>query len=122
MINRQISPIRESLDLDILAVTPNMIQESMQNHNEHRTLVENLNREFKPFLPEYAQVDTEIFDALDDPSQSVDHIPKPGIRKRTAISRAFKQGQPVSAYDEECDQISNFDHLAELVEARSNAQ
>jgi len=121
MIERQISPIRQNIGLDILAVTPNMIRETMGQHNEHRTLVENLNREFGSFVPEYARVDPEIFDALDDAEQSVDSIPKPGIRERTAISRAFKQGMPVSEFDEDCDQIPNFDHLADLVEEHSHA-
>jgi len=68
-----------------------MIRETMGQHNEHRTLVENLNREFGSFVPEYARVDPEIFDALDDLGRTIDNIPKPGIRERTAISRAFKQ-------------------------------
>jgi len=37
MIERQISPIRQNIGLDILAVTPNMIRETMGQHNEHRT-------------------------------------------------------------------------------------
>jgi len=57
MIERQISPIRQNIGLDILAVTPNMIRETMGQHNEHRTLVQNLNREFGSFVPEYARVD-----------------------------------------------------------------
>ena len=121
MISRQISPIRENIGLDILAVTPNMIRETMGQHNEHRTLVENLNREFGSFIPKYARIDPETFDALDDPARSVDDIPKPGIRERTAISRAFKQGMPVSAFDEDCDQIPKFDHLADLVEDHTHA-
>lgn len=121
MIGRQIAPIRENLGLDILAVTPNMIRETMNQHNEHRTLIENLNREFGSFVPEYARIDSDTFDALDDPDRSVDEIPKPGIRERTAISRAFKQGLPVSEFDEDCDQIENFDHLADLVEEHSHA-
>jgi chromosome partitioning protein len=121
MIRRQISPIRENIGLDILAVTPNMVRETMAQHNEHRTLVENLNREFGAFVPEYARVDPAVFDALDDPEQRVDDIPKPGIRERTAISRAFKQGLPVGAFDGDCDQIPNFDHLADVVEERSHA-
>jgi len=53
--------------------------------------------------------------------RTIDNIPKPGIRERTAISRAFKQGMPVSEFDEDCDQIPNFDHLADLVEEHSHA-
>ncbi|ADJ16927.1 ParA family protein [Halalkalicoccus jeotgali] len=120
MIGRQISPIRENIGLDILAVTPNMIRETMGQHNEHRILVENLNREFGSFVPKYAQIDPDIFDALDDPERSIDEVPKPGIRERTAISRAFKQGLPVSEFDEDCDQIPNFDYLADLVEEHSH--
>jgi len=94
MIERQISPIRQNIGLDILAVTPNMIRETMGQHNEHRTLVENLNREFGLFVPEYARVDPEIFDALDDLGRTIDNIPKPGIRERTAISAPSSKGCP----------------------------
>ncbi len=121
MIERQISPIRENIGLDILAVTPNMVRETMKQHNEHRTLVENLNREFGAFVPAYARVEPETFEALDDPQRAVDTIPKPGIRERTAISRAFKQGMPLSKFDADCDQIANFDHLADIVEEQSHA-
>lgn len=119
MIERQIVPIRENIGLDILAVTPNMIRETMLQHNEHRTLVENLNREFGSLVPEYARIDPEVFDALDDSEQTINPIPKPGIRERTAISRAFKRGMPISKFDEGCDQIPHFDHLADLVEEHS---
>ena len=64
---------------------------------------------------------TSRIDALDDSGRTIDSIPKPGIRERTAISRAFKQGMPVSEFDEDCDQIPNFDHLADLVEEHSHA-
>ncbi len=121
MIERQISPIRENIGLDILAVTPNMIRETMNQHNEHRTLVENLNREFGDLVPAYARVEPETFEALDDPEADVESIPKPGIRERTAISRAFKQGVPLSRFDADCDQIANFDHLADIVEEQSHA-
>ena len=121
MIERQISPIRENIGLDILAVTPNMIRETMGQHNEHRTLVENLNREFGSLVPEYARVDPEVFSVLDESGRTIDSIPKPGIRERTVISRAFKKGMPVSEFDEDCDQIPNFDHLADLVEEHGHA-
>jgi chromosome partitioning protein len=121
MMERQITPIDSNIGLNVTAVTPNMIRETMSQHNEHRTLVENLNRNFDRFIPEYARIETDVFGALDDPETSVEEIPKPGIRERTAISQAFKQGLPVSKFDEECDQISNFDHLADLVEESSHA-
>jgi len=31
------------------------------------------------------------------------------------------KGMPVSEFDEDCDQIPNFDHLADLVEEHSHA-
>jgi chromosome partitioning protein len=121
MIERRISPIRENIWLDILAVTPNMIRETMGQHNEHRTLVEDLNREFGSFVPESARLDPEMLNVFDEPGRTIDSIPKPGIRERTAISRDFKQGMPVSEFDEDCDQIPNFDHSADLVEEHSHA-
>lgn len=119
MVNRQIVPIREDIGLDLLAITPNLIERSMKDRNEHRILVENINREFSSFVPEYAQISEETFEALDDPEQWIGDIPKPGIRKRSAISKAFKRGMPVGRYDGDCDQIACFDHLGDLVEERS---
>lgn len=119
MVNRQIMPIRDDIGLDILAITPNLIERSMKDRNEHRILVENLNKEFSSFVPEYARISEETFVTLNDPEQRINDIPKPGIRKRSTISKAFKRGMPVSHYDKTCDQIASFDHLANLVEEHS---
>lgn len=122
MMKRQIIPIREQIGLDIVAITPNKIRSSMLQHNAHRELVESLNRsdQFNDHLPEYAKVEEMTWDALDDGSHSTD-IPKPGIRKRAAINKAFRKGLPVAEFDEDCDQIAAFDELADRVEEASNA-
>lgn len=121
MMKRQIVPIREQIGLDIVAITPNKIRSSMLQHNAHRELVESLNRsdEFSNHLPDYAKVDEEMWEALDDGSYSGD-IPKPGIRKRASINQAFRKGLPVAEFDETCDQIAAFDELADLVEEASD--
>ncbi len=58
----------------------------MVQHNEHRTLVENLNREFGAFVPEYARIVPEIFDLLMILIRPL-RVFQPGIRERTAIAR-----------------------------------
>lgn len=118
-ISRQIVPIRDQIDLDVLAITPNRLTETMNQHNEDRVLVEHINREFPEYTPEYARIPEETFEAMDRNELSRDDLPQPGIRRRSSISKAFKRGQPVAAYDADCDQLPHFDHLADLVEEAS---
>lgn len=118
-LSRQILPIREQIDLDVLAITPNRLTETLNQRNEDRVLVEHINREFPEYTPDYARIPEETFDAMDRNELSAGELPKPGIRKRASISKAFKRGQPVAAYDPDCDQLPHFDHLADLVEEAS---
>lgn len=115
MMERQINKIRQQVDLDILAITPNMISDTMSQKKPGRRLVEQLNRNFSAFVPPYARIDETVFDALNNNELHGGDIPKPGIRKRNAIDDAFKDGKPLSEYDPNCDQIDVFDQLAALV-------
>lgn len=117
MMDRQIKPLDQRVGIDILAITPNRIQKTMNQRNQHRILVENINKRFGQYVPEYARIEDEVFDALD--ANTVSEYPKPGIRERGSITKAFKDGLPVSEYDPECDQISVFRELAEVVIERS---
>lgn len=98
MIKKQIRPIREELTLEILAIVPNRLS----GDNEDKRIIEQLEENFPEYLPNFAR-------------SSVDS-PGPGIRKRIALSRAWREGIPLSQWDPGNDMIPRFDELANIVE------
>jgi chromosome partitioning protein len=112
-MDRQIRPISEQIGLNILAITPNRLDGRIDQQTMDRELVEDLNRSFPEHVPSYARITDEEFQQIDDGEMVP---PKPGIRDRTAISKAFTEGEPLSEYDPNNDQIECFDELARIVE------
>jgi chromosome partitioning protein len=103
MFTQQVAPIRQEMELDILAVVPNVLE----GDNEEKRIIADLEEsQFGDLLPEFARSDH-----FDDPSS-----PGPGIRKRVALKRAWRDGQPLAAYDPESDMLDRFDSLAAIVE------
>ncbi|WP_338738969.1 ParA family protein [Haloplanus salilacus] len=103
MVEDQIAPLRQQLDINILALVPNRLE----GDNEERRIITDI--ETSPFaenLPAFGRSDH--FDNPDSPG--------PGIRKRIAFRRAWREGKPVAAYDSECDQLERLDELAAIVE------
>lgn len=101
MYEQQIQPLRQEIDLEILAIVPNQLQ----GDNEERRIIQNL--EDSPFadkLPPFAR------------SSEFKSSPGPGIRKRIALKRAWREGVPVAAYDGECDMLARYDALAAIIE------
>lgn len=114
-LQRQIKPVREQIGLDILAVVPNRVSGRMDQQNLDRVLVEDLNRNFGEFVPEFARITPEEFDAIDD--GRLTDLPKPGLRDRKAFTEAFGENKPVAHYDPENDAVEHLDALAEHVVA-----
>lgn len=103
MVDQQIRPLRQHLHIDILALVPNILS----GDNEERRIITDIEGSpFAKYLPPFAR-STE-FDQPDSPG--------PGIRKRIAFKRAWRQGVPVAEYDPECDQLGRLDALAQIVE------
>jgi chromosome partitioning protein len=117
LLERTIDPLRKeaSMDIDIVAITPNRMHESISRDSGEQTITRDLNQSFRQYLPEYARVDPEVFEIIDTPGESLTDIPKPALRERKAINDAFKNGLPVAKYDADCDQIEHFDTLAQMV-------
>ncbi|WP_435096891.1 ParA family protein [Halarchaeum sp. P4] len=111
---RQIKPIREQIGLDILAVVPNRLSSRIDQQNGDRLLVEDLNRNFAEYVPEFARIEPEEFDRID--AGEHDTLPKPGIRDRGAFTKAFGEEMPLAHYDPNNDQVEHLDSLAALVE------
>lgn len=103
MVRQQIQPLRKEIELEILAIVPN----HLQGDNEERRIIGDLeDSEFAGKLPPFAR--SSEFDTSGSPG--------PGIRKRISLKRAWREGQPVAAYDPECDMLDRYDALAAIVE------
>lgn len=141
LLTRSLVPLRNEVPLDIVAITPNMMRESIAQESGEQMLARELNTNeefgataqdltydgFDNYLPAYARVESEFFEAVADDGRSVTaeypDIPKPGIRYRKAINDATRHGLPVAEWDSSCDQVAAFDALATRVaEASPNPE
>lgn len=112
-IERQIAPLRKHMDVDVLALVPNMLDGRVDQQTQDRQLLERLNSHdsLQDRIPNFARItDWEAVDAgRTDPT--------PGIRDRTNITKAYGEQKPLLDYDPDCDQLRCFDELAHIVEA-----
>jgi len=115
-MERQISPLRNHIDLDILAIVPNRLSERIDQQNNDRRLVENLNTKehLEQYTPNFARITDEEFERID--SGDLRPLPKPGLRDRRAFTYAFGESQPLAHYAPDNDQLPHLDELAEIVE------
>jgi len=103
MWDQQILPIRNEVDLALLAIVPN----DLSGNNEERRIIEDLeNSPFADSLPAFCR--SAQFDDPDSPG--------PGIRHRIAFSRAWRDGQTLREYDPDNDMLDRLDQLADIVE------
>jgi chromosome partitioning protein len=112
-IERQISPLRQHMDVDVLALVPNMLSGRIDQQTQDRQLLERLNSHdnLQNRIPNFARItDWETVD-------NGDIKPSPGIRDRTSITKAYGERKPLLDYDPDCDQLRCFEELAHIVEA-----
>ncbi|WP_267643189.1 ParA family protein [Haloarchaeobius amylolyticus] len=103
MFKQQIVPIRQEIDLDILAIVPN----ATSGTNEEKRIITDLEEsQFGEFLPTFGRSAH-----FDDPES-----PGPGIRERIAFRRSWREGLPLAEYDPENDMLGRLDELAGVVE------
>jgi chromosome partitioning protein len=103
MVERQVVPLRRQVPVEVLAIVPN----ALEGDNEERRILGDL--ESSPFadrLPAFARTDE-----FEDPDS-----PGPGIRKRVAFKRAYREGVPLAAYDPTCDVLDRLDAVAGVVQ------
>lgn len=112
MMERQVTPLRKQITVNLLAIVPNRINSRIDHQNNDRKLVERLNENFRDKLPEFARVDFEKVDA----GVFNGNLPKPGIRKDDNISKAYSERMPLAAYAPEDPQLERFGELADIVE------
>jgi chromosome partitioning protein len=112
--DRVIQPLTEKYnEFELLAVTPNKLNQRIDQRTADRELIERLNSsvQVRETLPSYARVTDEEFEQID-----AGHVTTlPGIRQDAALSAAIGDGMPVAHYDADAEQLENFDVLAELV-------
>ncbi len=112
-IERQISPLRQHMDVDVLALVPNMLSGRIDQQTQDRQLLERLNSHdnLQDRIPNFARItDWKDVDAGDIKLS-------PGIRDRTSITKAYGERKPLIDYDPDCDQLNCFDELAHIAEA-----
>lgn len=115
-MERQIKPLRDYIDLGIMAIVPNKLSQRIDHNNNDRQLIENLNQgtNLSKYVPEFARISEEEFAAID--AGKVDTLPKPGLRECEAFTYAFGENQPLGHYDPDSDQLQYLDELAAIVE------
>ncbi|GGL39814.1 chromosome partitioning protein ParA [Halarchaeum grantii] len=103
MVEQQLQPLRNEggIDVHVLALVPNILE----GDGEEKRIIRDI--EDSPWadrLPKFAR------------SEQFDESPGPGLRKRVAFGRAYREGKPLAAYDPENDQLPRLDELADIVE------
>ncbi len=103
MVDQQIDPLSREVDVDILAIVPNELQGDSEECRIVGAIEES---EYGDRLPLFAR------------SSKLDHDypPGPGIRKRVAFRRAWRNGVPLAAHDPDSDMLDRLDKLAAVVE------
>lgn len=112
-IERQLAPLRKHLDVDVLALVPNMLSSRIDQQTQDRRLLERLNSHdnLQGRIPNFARITD--WDAVDAGENEL----VPGIRDRTSITKAYGEQKPLLDYDPDCDQLACFEELAHIVEA-----
>lgn len=115
-IERQIKPLREYEDLEILSIVPNMLEDRIDQQTGDRILLEELNarESLQKYVPPFATFTQEEFAAID--TGELRPLPKPGIRDRKAFTKGIGENKPLRDFDPENDQLKHFDELAKIVE------
>lgn len=112
--SRLIDQIREYMDVNVLALVPNMLGGRLDQQTKDRVLLERLNS--KPSLakrlPPFARISESEFEAIDDGEVTP---PVPGIRNRDAFSNGLEARKPLRDFDPNNDQLRHLETLADVV-------
>ena len=110
-----LKPLRNYIDLKVLAIVPNKIKERIDYDNDHRKLVELINRGSPSKTPNFARITPEEWDALDNGEWEGPN-PTPGIRQNSDFSDAYGEKKPLRAYNPDNPELENLEELAQIVE------
>lgn len=114
-LDRLVQEAREYFELNILAVVPSDLRKRIdQSTRDRRLLREITTRDaIDHLVPNFAYLSEDDWAAIDDGDYGGE---LPGIRYRAAIDDAHQEGVPLRDYDPECDQLTAYDELAQIVE------
>lgn len=119
--NRLVKEANQYFNLDILAVVPSDLDDSIHKSCRDRELLELINDPSREHIvkrvPSFARLTDEDWDAIDDDYgawRAENELP--GIRYRAAIDSAHDAGLPVRDHAPGCDQLQHYGELAEIVE------
>ncbi|MFC7165429.1 ParA family protein [Halospeciosus flavus] len=104
MVEQQLDPLRREIDLDVLAVVPNRLE---GDNEEKRVMAAIEESDFGDRVPMFGRTD----------EYEHDYPPGPGIRKRIAFRRAWRDGVPLAEHAPQNDMVKRLDELAAIVEA-----
>lgn len=119
--NRLVREANQYFELEILAVVPSDLSESINDDRRDRELLEHINDPERPRIaervPSFARLTTEDWSRIDDdyPAWRSENS-LPGIRHRASIDKANDEGLPLRDYDPGCDQLACYGELARIVE------
>lgn len=104
LVSQQLAPLREELDVEIIAIVPN----ELSGDNEEREIIADLEAsQWGAKLPSFARSDE-----WEDPES-----PGPGIRQDIDIARSWKEGVPLATYNpDNSTNLQRFAVLAGIVE------
>ena len=113
---RIIHPLREQLNLEVLAVVPNKLSQRIDHRTRDRVLIERIccDEGLAQYVPQFAYIGREGLDAID--AGQYDELPKPGIRKDADLSDSFEHHKTLGAYNPTNFQLQAFDELAAIIE------
>lgn len=104
MIRQQMAPLRQQVDVDILALVPNLLR----GDNEEEDIIQDLEEsKFKEKLPAFGR--SNHWERTDSPG--------PGIRQDIDVARAWREGVPLGTYNpDNSPNLERFEILARIVE------
>lgn len=74
LLERTIKPLQSEIPIEIVAVTPNRMHDSISRESSELTITRDLNKEFRQTLPDYAKVDPKFFDIVESDTESIQDI------------------------------------------------
>jgi len=112
---RLIQEAQQYFDLKLLALVPTDLSERLDQDTRDRNLLHAINSrdELAPYVPNFARLTKTDWEAIDNGEYTKE---LPGIRHRASIDKAHRSKKTLRDYDPECDQLTCYDELAEIVE------
>jgi chromosome partitioning protein len=74
LLERTIQPLQSEVPIEIVAITPNRMHDSISRESSELTITRDLNKEFRQYLPDYAKVEPKFFDIVESDTESIQDV------------------------------------------------